>query len=219
MIPPKQLQSILALLKSEDEASILLAIYLINSYETFVYPPQDDQLLGNDLLKGFQQPNALYTYQGIKNEASIISIVDTWKPLVEKLWQQDETIPQRKLSSIIIQLLCFEKTYQTRESNHQIKLVVQQHPKYYQIFLQDVWEPEKLSKLIFYIQQSNKTIDDLWTMQKPSRLYRRKNPIHPFLQGTTDIVRRTGTLIKYAIHPCPDYPLVALAIQVTINTD
>ncbi len=219
MLPQKQLNVILALLKSEDEANILLAIHLINSQDTFDYPPQDNELLNNDSLQGFEQPNALYAYQGIKNEATIISIIDTWKPFIEKHWQQDNAIPRRKLSAIIIRLLCFEESYQTKEGNHPIKLVVQQHPKYYQVWLREFWQPKKLCKLIFYLHQSNVTIDDFWAMQKPSRRYRQKNPEHPFLQDTRDIVRRTGNLTKYAIHPCPNSPLVTLTIQVTIDAE
>lgn len=219
MLHQTQLRVILALLKSEDEAKILLAIHLINSLDTFDYPPQDNELLNNDSLQGFEHPNALYVYQGIKNEAAIVSIIDTWKPFIEKRWQEDNTIPRRKLSAIIIQLLSFEEGYQVNEGNHPIKLVVQQHSKYYHIWLREVWQPKKLCKLIFYLHQSNVTIDDFWAMQKPRRRYRQKNPVHPFLQGTKDIVRRTGNWTKYAIHSCPNSPLVNLTIQATIDAE
>ena len=221
MITKRQAEKILALFNSGDEINILLALNLIKSLDAFEDIAQySDEYIGKVSHQKLDTMEALYTYQGIKNKASITSILEVWDQLqVETLATSKST--QRKTFNILVDLLLLgTKTDET--NTHEIKLVIQQAEQRFEFWLKENWSLKALSHLLPSIHKANQLMEDAAELR---RVYHTQRGIvartrlskdeHRFFD-LLDIVRKSKHKIQYTLFPVWQPDQAGLILKVGI---
>jgi hypothetical protein len=206
MITKRQAEKILALFNSGDEINILLALNLIKSLDAFEDIAQySDEYIGKVSHQKLDTMEALYTYQGIKNKASITSMLEVWDQLLVETLKTSKPI-QRKTFNVLVDLLLLgAKTDETND--HEIKLVIQQTEQRFEFWLKENWSLKALSHLLPSINKANQLIEDTTELR---RVYHTQRGVvakvglgkdeYRFFD-LLDIVRKSKHKIQYTIFP------------------
>ncbi len=221
MITKRQAEKILALFNSGDEINILLALNLIKSLDAFEDIAQySDEYIGKVSHQKLDTMEALYTYQGIKNKASITSILEVWDQLLLETLKTSKPI-QRKTFNVLVDLLLLgAKTDETND--HEIKLVIQQTEQRFEFWLKENWSLKALSHLLPSINKANQLIEDTTELR---RVYHTQRGIvakvglgkdeYRFFD-LLDIVRKSKHKIQYTLFPVWQPDQAGLILKVDI---
>lgn len=224
MITKRQAEKILALFNSGDEINILLALNLIKSLDAFEDIAQySDEYIGKVSHQKLDTMEALYTYQGIKNKASITSMLEVWDQLLVETLKTSKPI-QRKTFNVLVDLLLLgAKTDETND--HEIKLVIQQTEQRFEFWLKENWSLKALSHLLPSINKANQLTEDTTELR---RVYHTQRGVvakvglgkdeYRFFD-LLDIVRKSKHKIQYTLFPVwqPDQAGLILKVSVSNN--
>lgn len=221
MITKRQAEKILALFNSGDEINILLALNLIKSLDAFEDIAQySDEYIGKVSHQKLDTMEALYTYQGIKNKASITSILEVWDQLLLETLKTSKPI-QRKTFNVLVDLLLLgAKTDETND--HEIKLVIQQTEQRFEFWLKENWSLKALSHLLPSINKANQLIEDTTELRRVyhtqrgvvARVGLGKDEYRFF--DLLDIVRKSKHKIQYTLFPVWQPDQAGLILKVDI---
>jgi hypothetical protein len=221
MITKRQAEKILALFNSGDEINILLALNLIKSLDAFEDIAQySDEYIGKVSHQKLDTMEALYTYQGIKNKASITSMLEVWDQLLVETLKTSKPI-QRKTFNVLVDLLLLgAKTDETND--HEIKLVIQQTEQRFEFWLKENWSLKALSHLLPSINKANQLIEDTTELR---RVYHTQRGVvakvglgkdeYRFFD-LLDIVRKSKHKIQYTLFPVWQPDQAGLILKVDI---
>lgn len=221
MITKRQAEKILALFNSGDEINILLALNLIKSLDAFEDIAQySDEYIGKVSHQKLDTMEALYTYQGIKNKASITSMLEVWDQLLVETLKTSKPI-QRKTFNVLVDLLLLgAKTDETND--HEIKLVIQQTEQRFEFWLKENWSLKALSHLLPSINKANQLIEDTTELR---RVYHTQRGVvakvglgkdeYRFFD-LLDIFRKSKHKIQYTLFPVWQPDQAGLILKVDI---
>ena len=221
MITKRQANKILSLFNSGDEINILLALELIKSLDAYkAISLYSDEYMGNLSLQNFDVMDALYAYKGVKKHETIISILEIWDNLTESI--EENTSMRRKTFNILLSMLDLEHHYSDTVPDNNIKLVITQNNDQYELWLKENWYLKNLSTLLPYIRFGNSIMHDPIALkaQYGTTLVGGgfcHNPNEQKLD-VIDIVRKSGSKVKYALFPAWQPDQVTFVIKTSVKS-